>query len=310
MSDDVMVDEFKIEAAELFEEAENSLLNIDKGQDFLTNYNGIFRAFHSLKGAAGMFGLTELQEHMHKLESLFEAQKKVASMNNKQVDYFLSGIDAAKKLLNGEHINFYHIDIGSFNEIEQDNSSPAAKPTATKLKPKLERKKGVVMVVADDPGDAEAIAVTLEDNGYTARQYSTANEGLAAFDTITPDAVIGNLAMISEMKANDLDTPAIFISDDTSNDSLRVAFKEGAFSYMTKPYEEVAIIAMSASAIHQNKMKKLVEMSVNYILYQFTDLDLYLKSQGKDGVRTALKKDLQVILEQRKVIANFSGLGE
>ena len=44
MSDDGMIDEFKIEASELFEEAENSLLNIDKGQDFLSNYNGIFRA--------------------------------------------------------------------------------------------------------------------------------------------------------------------------------------------------------------------------------------------------------------------------
>ena len=310
MSDDVMVEEFKIEAAELFEEAENSLLNIDKGQDFLSNYNSIFRAFHSLKGAAGMFGLTELQEHMHKLESLFEAQKKIATMNNKQVDYFLSGIDAAKKLLNGEHANFYHIDMGSFNEIEKDPSSPAAKPTPTKLKPKLDRKKGVIMVVAEDLTAGDAITKILDEHEFMARSYQDKASALADFDELNPDAVVASLSMIKEMQEAEIDTPSVFIADSFTQDSLKEAFKNGAVSFISKPYEPMQIIGLCYGAIQKNRTMKLLETSVNYILYQFTDLDLYLKSQGKDGIRTALKKDLQHILEQRKVITHFTGMGE
>lgn len=39
MEDDLMIEEFKIEAAEMFENAEEGLLNIDKGLDFNSNYN-------------------------------------------------------------------------------------------------------------------------------------------------------------------------------------------------------------------------------------------------------------------------------
>ena len=89
--DESIFGEFEIEAREMLEESEDKLLAIENGGDFHENYNGIFRAFHSLKGAAGMFGLDELQKHMHLLETLFESLNKIGQMEKDQVDYFLKG---------------------------------------------------------------------------------------------------------------------------------------------------------------------------------------------------------------------------
>ena len=55
--------EFKNEALELLDEAEQSLLSLEKGGDFSKTYAAVFRVFHSLKGGAGMLGLQELQSH-------------------------------------------------------------------------------------------------------------------------------------------------------------------------------------------------------------------------------------------------------
>jgi chemotaxis protein histidine kinase CheA len=309
MSDDGMVDEFKVEAAELFENAENSLLNIDKGEDFLSNYNNIFRAFHSLKGAAGMFGLMALQEHMHKLESLFEAQKKIAKMNNKQVDYFLSGIDVAKKLLDDEEANFYHIEIANFNEIEQD-STPVTVPVVSKPKVKLDRKKGVVFIVSDAASSADTLSDILGTYNYSVFKFTTAKEALASLESLVPDVVFGGLEIICDLKEESPETPTIFISENITQHKMQEAIERGAYAFLDKPYGAVPVVAICGNAITKNKTMQLLEMSINYILYQFTDLDLYLKSQGKEGIRSALKKDLQSILEKRKVINNFSTFGE
>jgi hypothetical protein len=49
---------------------------------------------------------------------------------------------------------------------------------------------------------------------------------------------------------------------------------------------------------------QLLEKSINFILYQFHDLDRYLESQGKENVRIILKSELQTIIEQRKILKN------
>ena len=69
MNDEILK-EFFNEAFELFEEAETALLEIEKDIDFDKNFNCLFRAFHSIKGGAGMFELTVIQSHMHYLENL------------------------------------------------------------------------------------------------------------------------------------------------------------------------------------------------------------------------------------------------
>ena len=304
MSDDSMIEEFKIEAAEMFENAEDGLLNIDRGLDFNSNYNSIFRSFHSLKGAAGMFGMEELQAHMHKLESLFEAQKKNGSMNKYQVDYFLQGIDAGKLLIDGNTSDFVHVDIEKFNK---EKSETVVIETTKVI---VNRKKGVIFIVDDEPEIVDILTEIIESDDYVAYKFYNGKEALDAFDDLKPDTILSDIMMpkfngiemiksIYEVSPN---TPVIFISGNLSKEKMQEALKYGAFAFIDKPFERVGVLNICNIAVKRSMAMGLLEKSINYILYQFDDLDKYLQSQGKDNIRLALKAELKVILEQRKIL--------
>lgn len=91
--------EFRTEAFELLELAEKSLLALEQGGDFHTNYNSIFRVFHNLKGASGMLGLDSLGLHMHEMEHLLNSSKATGALSKEQIEIFLKGVDRARSLL-------------------------------------------------------------------------------------------------------------------------------------------------------------------------------------------------------------------
>lgn len=95
------IDEFKVEAFELLDLAERSLLSLDSDGPFQENYDAIFRTFHNIKGAAGMMNLEVLQAHMHVLENLLVAFQRSGSMPKEKIDAFLKGVDSAKTMLRG-----------------------------------------------------------------------------------------------------------------------------------------------------------------------------------------------------------------
>lgn len=100
------IDEFKVEAQELMDIAEKSLLALDNGGDFKTCFDSIFRSFHNLKGGAGMMELLDLQAHTHELETIFMGFKEKTSIPKNYINLFLRGIDAARTILNGEKVSF------------------------------------------------------------------------------------------------------------------------------------------------------------------------------------------------------------
>ncbi len=95
------LNEFKVEAMDLLDAAEKSLLDFDNAGAFTDNKNIIFRAFHSLKGSAGMLELTDLQNHMHILENKLTLISSADMVKQADIDFFLKGVDGAKTLLNG-----------------------------------------------------------------------------------------------------------------------------------------------------------------------------------------------------------------
>jgi two-component system chemotaxis sensor kinase CheA len=93
------LNEFRIEATELLETAEKSLLLLEAGEDFKTHFDILFRVFHNLKGASGMMGLLDLGSHMHQLENTLNGLKEISVVTKDQIDSFLKGVDGARALL-------------------------------------------------------------------------------------------------------------------------------------------------------------------------------------------------------------------
>jgi|GEM_PF-5396456 len=88
INDDEML-EFKTEAFELIDHAEKSLLALEEGAEFSAEYNSIFRAFHCIKGSAGMLDLVPLQTHMHHLETALNQYKDSGNMPKEVIDRLL-----------------------------------------------------------------------------------------------------------------------------------------------------------------------------------------------------------------------------
>ncbi|MES2042026.1 MAG: Hpt domain-containing protein, partial [Pseudomonadota bacterium] len=64
------------EAEELLAEKEKLLLAVDISSPDPEDLNAIFRAAHSIKGGASTFGLTDMTEVTHILESLLDKIRK------------------------------------------------------------------------------------------------------------------------------------------------------------------------------------------------------------------------------------------
>lgn len=64
------------ETEELLTEKEKLLLAIDVADPSMDDIDAIFRAAHSIKGGAATFGLTDMTEVTHILESLLDKIRK------------------------------------------------------------------------------------------------------------------------------------------------------------------------------------------------------------------------------------------
>jgi chemotaxis protein histidine kinase CheA len=157
MDQDTLSD-FYLEADELIKQAEDSVLALEKSENYEENFSSVFRAFHSLKGAAGMLELRRLQQHMHFLEDLLAKKKNDTSVSEELVDYLLKAIDASKIILTDGDAKFSYYDpdiqkpqgpehtqqnlVSQDSEIEslEENSSEASEEVSEKASEEVSEK--------------------------------------------------------------------------------------------------------------------------------------------------------------------------
>ncbi|MCS0590185.1 chemotaxis protein CheA [Massilia norwichensis] len=90
------------EAEELLAEKERLLLAVDIATPDAEDLNAIFRTAHSIKGGASTFGLNDMSEVTHVLESLLDRIRKgEMSLTSQHVDAFLAAKDILKMQLDG-----------------------------------------------------------------------------------------------------------------------------------------------------------------------------------------------------------------
>lgn len=93
------------EAEELLAEKEKLLLAVDVASPDPEDLNAIFRAAHSIKGGSSTFGLNDMTEVTHVLESLLDKIRKgEMALTAEHVDAFLSAKDVLKMQLDGHRL--------------------------------------------------------------------------------------------------------------------------------------------------------------------------------------------------------------
>jgi len=94
--------EFCDEAVEHLEVAEEQLLSLDADPHDREALDGVFRAFHTIKGVAGFCGLTHIQELAHKAENLLDdARRGRLSLAGEALDMAFGAVDQLKHLVAG-----------------------------------------------------------------------------------------------------------------------------------------------------------------------------------------------------------------
>ncbi|NRR29757.1 chemotaxis protein CheA [Oxalobacteraceae bacterium] len=93
------------EAEELLAEMERLLLAVDIEAPDAEDLNAIFRTAHSVKGGASTFGVTDMTEVTHILESLLDRIRKgEMALTSEHVDAFLAAKDILKMQLDGHRL--------------------------------------------------------------------------------------------------------------------------------------------------------------------------------------------------------------
>jgi two-component system chemotaxis sensor kinase CheA len=100
------------EAEELLAEMERLLLAVNVEAPDAEDLNAIFRTAHSVKGGASTFGVTDMSEITHVLETLLDRIRKgEMALTSEHVDAFLAAKDILKMQLDGHRLG---------SEVDQD----------------------------------------------------------------------------------------------------------------------------------------------------------------------------------------------
>ena len=119
------------EAEELLAEMEKLLLEVDVATPDPEDLNAIFRTAHSIKGGSSTFGLNDMTDVTHVLESLLDKIRKgEMALTSEHVDAFLAAKDILKMQLDG-HRNGSPVDqdaVGDVRMLLQSLSLDAPPP--------------------------------------------------------------------------------------------------------------------------------------------------------------------------------------
>ena len=299
--------EFKTEAEELLQDPENHLLQMEQEANFSVNYSAVFRAFHSLKGAAGMLGLEELREHMHKLETSFHEFENSSSLSQELATFFLRGVDAARAGLRQEKIEFKY-EYSTKEKIDAKSSEVLNKPE--KIIIDLKAKPPLIYMIDDDKENLEILSAMIRPHGYRIECFTLAETAMGECEESRPDLILCDMKMpgmsgmdvLRRVTEIDSEIPFIFISAFLDKATLVEALNLGAFAVMDKPIKEIQAIGFITQALKRREMWHLLNRSIDLILFQITDIEQYLISQNKLNLVEIMKQDARQLLEARRAL--------
>ncbi|MBB5393607.1 two-component system chemotaxis sensor kinase CheA [Herbaspirillum sp. SJZ102] len=192
------------EAEEGLAEMEKLLLAVNVASPDPEDLNAIFRAAHSIKGGSSTFGLTDIAEVTHVLESLLDRIRQgQMALTGEHVDAFLAAKDVLKSMLDG-HKHGAEVDLDAAGDVRMllealsqgKRSAPAGAAPGAPAGAGGMRSYRIEMPDIVDK-DAEALADELAMLGKIAKSKSPQGRWVFILDTAEPiDDVVAICAFI------------------------------------------------------------------------------------------------------------------
>ncbi|MBM4390675.1 MAG: sigma-54-dependent Fis family transcriptional regulator [Deltaproteobacteria bacterium] len=124
-----------------------------------------------------------------------------------------------------------------------------------------------ILIIDDEPALREVLGMVLGRAGYEVREASSGEAGLLAFDHWGPDLVVSDLTMpgidgievLRQLRVRAAqagrDVPVILVTAYGSTATAVAAMKEGAFDYVTKPFQNDELRMLVAKALAMRKLE-------------------------------------------------------
>ncbi len=121
-----------------------------------------------------------------------------------------------------------------------------------------------ILVVDDEPSMLEFLEIMLSEDGYEVSAGATGEQGLKLYKSCEPHLVLTDVKMpgmsgldlIREIRAIDPATPIIAITAYASADDALRAVREGAYDYLSKPFQIDDLRIVIRNALETRRLRK------------------------------------------------------
>ena len=303
LDEEELVEEFRLEAEEMFEQCEQGLLKLEGDDDFQSHYYFIFRALHSLKGASGMFGLDCLQEHMHKIESLFETKKSHTHIDSRQIDYLLKGIDVGRKLLGGEETSFDHLseqdfiglDIASIDNAVLKDDAPCLELNSNFV---IFSTENTLFHRIHEFTEKSVSQITVLNDRQSFVEYLEINElPTIVFIDIEIENIID---LIKEVKAIHPSLIISILNQNGNNELALQCINGGAYNVIDSETQFEALCEFAVEANRRVFADKLFEKVLTFVIQQYNEFSKVIEGLDSNPLGDNFQKEFNQILEDKK----------
>lgn len=297
-------EEFKIEAIEFLDTAESCLLSMDMGGSLAVNYDSVFRVFHNLKGGAGMLGLSDLQAHMHQVETLFQQYKGKTVIEKFEINFFLKAIDATRQLLDHENVNFDYSLLQPTQASEMCREEKIEQSIMQNIVDTKKKFKSPFILVGKDSQKLSLLSSVLTQLGIEVMQFSDLENALLAISEFKPMAVsmelsenlIENENAIEEIHKLDPSVTLTFISTRPNLNYVSELIQRGSIAFFEFPFNECQILSMLSFIERNFQFVSYSDQILRLVMFHFNEMDEYLNSAGKLDEREFLKQQYSALI--------------
>ena len=125
-----------------------------------------------------------------------------------------------------------------------------------------------ILIVDDEPFNLDLLEQELTDQGYAIERANDGEEALKKIDSSQPDLVLldynmpglNGIEVLKELRKKECDVPAIMLTAHGTIERAVTAIKEGAYDFLTKPFEPDHITFTVKKALEQERLKRRVEI--------------------------------------------------
>ena len=125
-----------------------------------------------------------------------------------------------------------------------------------------------ILIVDDEPSNRNILSQELTHEGYSVVAASDGREALRKVESSSPDLIIldymmpdlSGLEVLKELRKKENDTPVVMITAYGTMERAVEAMKEGAYDFITRPFEPDHIALVVRKALERQRLKRGVEI--------------------------------------------------